>query len=78
MPSSVDRVTRLASRIITITISDPTTADETRQPNGVIPKTLSPSAMIHFPTSGCTTMLGTPVQSPSVWPARICSFALST
>ena len=39
-PSSVERVTRRASRIITITISDPTTAEETRQPNGVIPKVL--------------------------------------
>ena len=28
-----------------------------RQPNGVIPKILSPSAISHLPTSGCTTML---------------------
>jgi hypothetical protein len=60
----VERVTRRASRIITSTISAPTIADETRQPNGVIPNTLSPRPMIHFPISGCTTMFGVSVHRP--------------
>ena len=74
----MERVTRRASRIITSTISDPTTAEAIRQPNGVIPKTLSPSAISHLPTSGCTTMFGSPVHRSAVRPARICSFAFST
>ena len=51
-------MTRRASRIITSTISEPTTAEATRQPNGVIPKTPSPSPISHLPTSGWTTMFG--------------------
>ena len=70
-PSRVERVTRRASRIITSTISEPTTAAATRHPNGSSRTRCSPSAISHLPTSGCTTMLGVPVQRPSVCPARI-------
>ena len=77
-PSSVEPVSRRASRIITVTISVPTTAEATRQPNGVIPKTCSPSAISHFPASGCTTMLGPSVHRPVSRPARIFSLASET
>ena len=77
-PSSVEPVSRRASRIITATIRLPTTADATRQPNGSIPNIASPRPMSHLPVSGCTTMLGELVQRPSRWPARILSFAPST
>ncbi len=77
-PSRVEPVSRRASRIITATISVPTTADAIRQPNGSMPNRCSPSPMIHLPVSGCTTMLGELVHSPSRWPARILAFASST
>jgi hypothetical protein len=74
----VEPVSRRASRIITATIRVPTTAEATRQPNGVIPKTSSPRAISHFPASGCTTMLGESVHSPVSRPARIFSLASET
>jgi len=49
-------------------MSVPTRADEKRQPNGVSPKIHSPTAIIHLPTSGCTTMLGWSPKIPLVDP----------
>ena len=76
-PSSVEPVIRRASRNITSTISEPTTAEATRQPNGSIPKAFSPSAISHLPTSGWTTIEAVSFHSPSGWPARIVALALS-
>jgi hypothetical protein len=67
-PSIVDPVSRRTRRHITRIIRVPTTAAEKRHPNGVRPNIHSPTAIIHFPTSGCTTMLGTPLKMPSVDP----------
>ena len=77
-PSSVEPVSRRASRTRTATISVPTTAAITRQPNGSIPNICSPSPMIHLPTSGCTIMLGESVQRPFRSPFRIRLSAPST
>ena len=77
-PSIVEPVSRRASRHITRTMSDPTTAAETRQPNGSIPNACWPSAISHLPTSGCTVIDGSPSHRPVVVPPRIFSFALST
>jgi hypothetical protein len=77
-PSSSDPVSRSMSRTITRTISVPTTAEATRQPNESMPNAASPSAISHFPTSGCTIMLGRSVKMSARSPARIFSFALST
>ncbi len=57
-PSSVDPVSLRTSLHITSTISVPVKAAEKRQPSGVRPKSHSPTAIIHLPTSGCTTRLG--------------------
>ena len=51
-PSAVEPVSRRASRHITSTISEPTTAAAMRQPNGSIPKACSPSAISHLPDLG--------------------------
>ena len=75
-PSSVEPVSRRASRHITRTISEPTTAEAIRQPKGSMPKTCSPSAISHLPTSGWTIIDGSSFQIPVVVPSRICSFGL--
>ena len=77
-PSSVDPVSRRASRHITRTISVPATTAAIRHPNGSIPKAFSPSAISHLPTSGCTISDGSSFQIPVVVPSRIFSFAPST
>jgi hypothetical protein len=46
---------------MTSTISVPISADEKRQPNEFMPNTHSPNAIIHFPTSGWTTLFGSSV-----------------
>src|SRR6476659_8396039 len=63
-PSAVEPVSRRASRHMTRTISEPTTAAETRQPNGSIPKDFSPSALNDLPTSGWTLISGLSFHSP--------------
>ena len=74
-PSAVEPVTRRASRHITSTISEPTTAAEMRQPNGSIPKAFSPSAISHLPTSGWTIIDGSSFQMPVTLPSRMRSLA---
>ena len=65
-----------AARTITRIISEPTTAEANRQPNGSMPNIASPAPISHFPTSGWTTMLGSLVQrSGPLWPDRILSLA---
>ncbi len=77
-PSSVDPVSRRASRTSTVTMSVPTTAEAMRQPNGSIPKRCSPSAISHFPTSGCTIIVGGSVHRPESRPSRMRWLASST
>ena len=78
-PSIVEPVRRRTSRHITSTIREPTTAAAIRQPNGSMPKAFSPSAIIHLPASGWTTIDGFCSHRPDVVrPSRIRSFALST
>ena len=77
-PRAVEPVSLRASRHITSTISDPTTAAAMRQPNGSIPKAFSPSAISHLPTSGWTIIDGESFQTPVVVPSRICAFASPT
>ncbi len=67
-PSRVEPVTRRTKRHITRIISEPTTAAAIRQPNGSIPNAFSPSAISHFPTSGCTVIDGVSCQRP--WSVR--------
>ena len=57
-PSIVEPVIRRAKRHITSTMSEPTTAAETRQPKGSMPNALMPSAISHLPTSGWTIISG--------------------
>ena len=77
-PSAVEPVTRRTKRHITSTISEPTTAAAMRQPKGSMPKAFSPSAMIHLPTSGWTTIEGVSCHSPVGLPLRIVLSASST
>ncbi len=60
-PSSVDRVSRRATRHITRIASVPKSAGAKRQPSVVSPKSHSPTAMSSLPTSGWTTYSPQPV-----------------
>ena len=62
---------RRTKRHITRIIRAPTTAAETRQPNGSIPNAFSPRAISHLPTSGCTAREGVSFHRSVVWPPRI-------
>ncbi len=72
-PSRVERSTRRESRTMTSTATVPATAEEKRQPNGVLPNRSMPAAIIHLPSGGWTTKSG--------WAAsgcRIAFFSCST
>ena len=51
---------------MTSTMSVPTTALGKRHPSGSKPKTCSPAPISHLPTSGCTTIAGSPWVSSGV------------
>ena len=77
-PSRVEPVRRRTRRMITSTMSVPTTALGKRHPSGSKPKTCSPAPMSHLPTSGWTTMAGSPwVMSGVRRPSRTASLASS-
>ena len=74
----MEPVTWRTKRHISITISEPMTAEAIRQPVGSIPKTLMPAAISHLPTSGCTIIDGLSCHNPIAWPLRIVLSASST
>ena len=65
-PSSVDRVSRRATRHMTRIASVPKIAGAKRQPSEVSPKSHSPTAISSLPTSGWTTYSPQPVPE-HVW-----------
>ena len=77
-PSSVEPVTRRASRTITAPSACRPPPRRSASRTGPCRTAVSPSPISHLPTSGCTTMLGSPVHRPCRLPARILSFASAT
>ncbi len=73
-PSMVDLVIRRAIRAVIRMASEPTTATENRQPNGVSPNSHSPTAMRILPSGGCTTS-SPPVARMFVLPWRSSALA---
>ncbi len=67
-PSTVEPVSRRTSLHITRIISVPVNAEEKRHPSGFMPNIHSPTAIIHLPTSGCTTSLTPGAKIPLVEP----------
>ncbi len=76
-PSAVERSSRRPIRHSISTASVPSSAVMNRQPNGLSPKTHSPSEMTHLPTGGCTTYEGSALSGICCGCWRISVLALS-